>query len=259
VKQLRARIISNREAGEDTFILRAESEYLAGAISPGQFLHIRVHDGVDPLLRRPLSLHRRSREEGWVEVLYKLKGRGTKVLAGREAGEELDVIGPLGRGFPAPEGVLYMVGGGMGVAPLGAVVEDAADSGGGPKVLIGARTESALLCVEEFETLGADVEVATEDGTAGFKGLVSELLDGKEKPEVIFCCGPAGMTKAIVRYALSRDVRCWASIEERMGCGIGMCRGCAVPIVDGEDVVYRRVCADGPVFCERELAAWAKT
>jgi dihydroorotate dehydrogenase electron transfer subunit len=259
VKQLSARIISNRPAGEDTFIIRAESEYLANTIIPGQFVHVRVHGGLDPLLRRPLSLHRRNAGEGWIELLFKVKGRGTRILAGREPGEDLDMIGPLGNGFPRPEDVMYMIGGGMGVAPLGAVVEDVCGGGGRAKVLIGARSRSALLCVEEFEALGADVQVATEDGSAGFNGLVSELLAELPRPGVIFSCGPSGMTKAIVRYALERDIRCWASVEERMGCGIGMCRGCAVPIVDGEGTVYKRVCRDGPVFSAEQLAAWARS
>ncbi len=258
MQQLRARIISNRTAGEDTFIIRVESESLANSIVPGQFVHVRVHDGLDPLLRRPLSLHRRSAEQGWIELLFKVKGRGTRLLAGRAPGEDLDVIGPLGNGFPRPGDVLYMIGGGMGVAPLGAVVEDVCGAGGKATVLIGARSKSALLCVEEFKGLGAEVRVATEDGSAGFNGLVSGLLAELPAPTAIFCCGPAGMTKAIVRYALDGDVQCWASVEERMGCGIGMCRGCAVPVVEGDGVVYKRVCRDGPVFTAGELAAWAR-
>jgi dihydroorotate dehydrogenase electron transfer subunit len=259
VKQLRARIISNRPAGEDTFTIRIESEYLATSIVPGQFVHVRVHGGLDPLLRRPLSLHRRNAGEGWIELLFKVTGRGTRILAGREPGEDLDVIGPLGNGFPDPEDALCMVGGGMGVAPLGAVVEDVCGGGGRVKVLIGARSAAALLCVEEFQGLGAEVQVATEDGSAGFTGLVSELLGELPVPGGIFCCGPSGMTKAIVRYALEHDVRCWASVEERMGCGIGMCRGCAVPVAEGDGVVYKRVCRDGPVFTAGQLAVWARS
>jgi dihydroorotate dehydrogenase electron transfer subunit len=261
VRQERARIISNQAAGEETFVLRLHSEYLASEVKAGQFFHVRVHDGMDPLLRRPLSLHRRSRDDGWFEVLYKIKGRGTRMLSSRQPGEELDVIGPLGKGFPAPPDVFYLVAGGMGVAPFGAVVEDARGDGVGRKavVLIGARTKNALLCVEEFRRLGADVQVATEDGSDGFEGLVSEMLLNLPEPDAVFCCGPSGMTKSIVRYALDRGVVCYASVEERMGCGIGMCRGCAVPIVDGKDIVYRRVCKDGPVFSAQELACWAES
>lgn len=257
-RQERVPIVSNRSAGEDAFIIRLKSEYFANEASPGQFFHVRVSDGLDPLLRRPLSLHRRCADSGCVDLFYKLKGAGTRLLAQRQEGEILDVIGPLGNGFPQPNGRLYLVGGGMGVAPFPAIVDGLDPAADRPLALLGARTASALLCVEELESLGVEVRTATDDGSAGFNGNVSDLVRTLDPPDTIFCCGPAGMTRAVVLYSLEKQIDCWASVEEHMACGIGMCRACAVRLTDETGEHYGRVCTDGPVFNAAQLSSWAR-
>lgn len=257
MRQERVEIVSNESIGEKTHLIRLQSEYLCREARAGQFLHVRVADTLDPLLRRPLSLHRRYEDCGRFDLLYQVHGRGTRLLAGRRAGEVLDLIGPLGKGFPVAKGRLYMVAGGMGVAPFPAVVDDLCADTTQIVAFVGAKKESGLLCVEEFESMGVEVRVATEDGSTGFHGLVSDLLKSAEAPDTIFCCGPAPMAREIVRYALENGIACEVSMEERMACGVGMCRGCAVIVNDGEDTHYERVCADGPVFPAARLRVWA--
>lgn len=260
VHQERAEIVSNEKAGEETYIIRLRSEYFSNEARPGQFFHVRVADSSDPLLRRPISLHRLRWDSRCIDLLYKLKGRGTHLLAERKPGERLDVIGPLGNGFPDPEGKLYLIAGGMGVAPFPAIVEDLCGGGNVVDVtaFIGARTASALLCMDELESLGVTVNVATEDGSAGYHGNVSDHVKSVAVPDVIFCCGPSGMIRTIINYAIDVGVECHASVEERMGCGTGMCGACAIKLSDGNGVYYGRVCKDGPVFSASQLSEWAK-
>lgn len=257
-RQERVPIVSNEKAGEDAFIIRLKSEYFSKEASPGQFFHVRVTDGLEPLLRRPLSLHRRRPDSGCVDLFYKLKGIGTRLLAQREKGETVDVIGPLGNGFPQPKGRTYLIGGGMGVAPFTAVVDHLNGGADQPAAFVGARTASALLCVEELESMGVEVRTATDDGSAGYHGSVSDLVLSLDPPDTIFCCGPNGMVRALILYSLEKGIDCWASVEEHMACGIGMCRACAICLTGEDGESYGRVCADGPVFPARRLSAWAR-
>ena len=259
MRQERPPILSNDKIAPDTYRIAFQSPQLARDTLPGQFFHVRVADQTDPLLRRPLSMHRRYTDTGRIELLYKIKGRGTQLLSRRRPGECLDILGPLGNGFPSPDGDTYLIAGGMGVAPFGAVIQDASSHGSVDRLtlLIGARTHSALLCVEDFRSMGTRLEIATEDGSDGHRGLVSHLLNRLPAPQTIFCCGPAAMARSIVRYALHNAVACYASVEERMGCGVGICRACVIALSSETGPYYGRVCTDGPVFTALQLAAWA--
>lgn len=256
-RQQRVPIVSNEEAVDETYVIRLKSEYFARHAAPGQFFHVRVTDGVDPLLRRPLSLHRRHPDSDCVDLLYKLKGRGTRLLARSKPGHTLDVIGPLGHGFPQPAGRVYLAAGGMGVAPFPAVVDDLCGSAD-VTVLLGARTASALLCVDRLQSMGIDVRTATDDGTAGHHGNVSDLVASLEVPDTIFCCGPNPMLKTLVNYALAKRIHLWAAVEQHMACGMGICRGCAIQLADEGDTHYGLVCNDGPVFSATQLSVWAR-
>jgi dihydroorotate dehydrogenase electron transfer subunit len=222
-----------------------------------------------PFLRRPLSLHDVTPPAGTVAVLFRVKGPGTKALAGVRPGDRLDVIGPLGRGvFPlAGDRPAIIVGGGLGVAPLfflarRLVLEGDRCDGGKVAVLIGVRGEPDLALVEPFRVFGQEVEleVATEDASPGTApGLVTDLLETALKRAAlrwarrpaIYACGPQPMLAAVRRLAEKAGAPAWFSVEERMACGVGACRGCAVAVRGSPP--FRLACVDGPVFEARDL------
>lgn len=264
MKQLKAKILSNKKVSAGFYKMELASNYLAKASRPGQFVEIRCSRLVDPLLRRPLGVHRI-----WtrgIDLLYEVTGKGTAILSERRAGEELDVIGPLGNGFDLSlaSDTNILVAGGIGVAPLAALAESlGAKEHKKIYVLIGAGTKSHIMCDAEFKSMGCDVRLSTDDGSRGYKGRVTEplvkLLD-KCKLETylpafrrvtVYACGPTAMLKVVSRIALERGIPCQVSLEERMACGIGVCLGCPVKTKVGS---YKMVCKDGPVFNAEELA-----
>lgn len=268
MKHLKAGIISNEKVGSSFFKMRLSSSYLGKNAKPGQFIEIRCSEGTDPLLRRPLGVHR-ILEDG-IETLYEVVGRGTALLSGKEAGEHLDVIGPLGNGFDTKidSDTNILVAGGIGVAPLVALAESLSEKkqeGKSPKiyVIIGARTAAHVMCEKEFRRLGCAVKVSTDDGSKGCRGLVTEplsaLLDVCKietylpafRRVTIYACGPTGMLKAVSSIASELGIPCQVSLEDRMACGVGVCLGCPVKVKAGG---YKMVCKDGPVFNAMDIA-----
>ena len=260
MKQINAKILKNEEVAARFYKISVESLYLAKNSKPGQFVEVRCSNGTEPLLRRPLGVHRISRQG--IEMLYEVVGKGTEILSERKPGEMLDVIGPLGNGFdlnpqtrkPANPQII-LVAGGIGVAPLLGLAEHLG-SRVGILVLIGACKKEHVLCEKEFNKLGAKVLVATEDGSRGHKGLVTDLLNIKlktnnQKLTTIYACGPTGMLKAVSRIAEDNNIPCQVSLEEHMACGVGVCLGCPVKLKSQE---YKMVCKDGPVFNAEEIA-----
>lgn len=252
--QIKAKIISNQRFKENYWHLEFESGLIAKNASPGQFVNIKIGNGLEPLLRRPLSIHRITGAR--VKLFYEVVGGGTQILSKRKSGEFLDVIGPLGRGFDyrriskTGPGRNILVAGGMGVAPLFFLAETIKASK--PLVLIGAKTKRQILCAQEFKRLGCSLKLATDDGSSGFKGRVTDLLKiivTQTRPSGLFSCGPRLMLKAVSEIACEHKINAQLSLEEHMACGIGACLGCVVATKDG----YKRVCKDGPVFSSREL------
>jgi dihydroorotate dehydrogenase electron transfer subunit len=233
--------------------------------SPGQFLHIRIADTCDPLLRRPMSIHDVS--SGRIKILYEAVGKGTQLLSQKKAGSELDLLGPLGHGFNLKQLVtaqkVYIIAGGMGVAPLFFLAKKLVTSHQSPVtrkrkiiVLIGAKTKNLVLCEKEFKTLGCEVQIATEDGSKGFRGRVTELLKDllgspvtSHQSPVICACGPKPMLAAVADIAVKARIPAQVSLEEFMGCGLGACLGCVIRTTAG----YKRICHDGPVFDSHEI------
>ncbi len=231
---------------------------------PGQFLHIRVTPGLEPLLRRPFSIHSVNRRTGEGALLYRVVGRGTGLLAKKKKGDWLDVIGPLGQGFtlPAAGQRVVLVAGGIGIAPLFFLLQTLAGSDNFVNVFLGARTAKDLLLVEEVRELvnggRGEVMVATDDGSCEHRGPVTDLLArllAEKKVEMVYACGPVAMLKVVAslleRYGVDGEV----SLEERMGCGIGACLSCVCKTRGGnrQDFSYRRVCLEGPVFKARDV------
>ncbi|MEE9280385.1 MAG: dihydroorotate dehydrogenase electron transfer subunit [Myxococcota bacterium] len=208
---------------------------------PGQFAMLQLDpEGHhrDPLLPRPMAIYRGSGEE--LEFRFKVVGRGTALLAELGSGAALGVVGPLGNGFDPPRGRPVLVGGGTGVASLYELARTAPPES---LVALGGRTESEILGLDDFRALPLELRVATEDGSAGRRGLVTELLALEASDEVL-ACGPLGMMRRAHELARAVGARCQVSLETGMACGFGICLGCVVRTRQG----YRYVCTHGPVF-----------
>ena len=275
MKDIKAKILSNKKIGDSYYKMTLDAPYIAKTANPGQFVQVRCSDELDPLLRRPFSIHRVNGEgcrvKG-IEVLYEVVGKGTEILAKKEIGESVDVLGPLGNGFTLPDSTLHpppstlLVAGGIGVAPLVFLAERLAKK---PTVLIGARTKDLILCEKDFKDIGAEVHIATDDGSRGHKGFVSELLGTRDKGPFdftqgrqgtrVYACGPKPMLKSIAAICRKKKLTCEVSLEETMACGVGACLGCAVEIkgqgTRDKGQGCRLVCKDGPVF-NAETLIW---
>lgn len=256
----RATVEFNRNEGADNWRLRFTPVQWRGS-RPGQFLMLSAGPvgaapRYDPLLPRPMAVFRS--DPSAVEVLYKVTGRGTRLMSTLRRGDEIDFVGPLGVGFPLPPpGVrALLVGGGTGIASLYELAE-ACLTRGPVSVLLGARREIDLMACADFEALpGAHVEVATEDGSRGHRGRVTELLESAlavEGAAEIYACGPNAMMARASEVAKKAGAPCRVSLENHMACGIGVCLGCAVPRAEGG---FALVCRDGPVFPSTGVA-WA--
>lgn len=251
--QVRAKIIYNKRIKGNYFHLALRTPQIAKTSLPGQFLNIKVSDGDEPLLRRPLSIHRLKGVD--IELLYEVVGRATQILSERRPGEYLSAIGPLGNGFTlsAKNRTLnILVAGGMGVAPL-VFLADRLNKFG-VLVLIGGKSKEPILCEKEFKQLGCVVKIATDDGSKGFRGKITELLGRlllthNSPLPAIYACGPRPMLKEITRISKKYSIPAQVSLEEHMACGIGACLGCVVNTKDG----FKRVCKEGPVFNGDEI------
>jgi len=274
------KIISNKKIKDNYFEIIIEAPEIAQSAQPGQFVNIKVSDGIEPLLRRPLSIHKighqvtrspghQSKAKRQIVMLYEAVGKGTEILSQRKPGDFLDVIGPLGSGFRFDRELSnvdsrpILIAGGMGTAPLIFLAEKLAEIKNQKSkiktlVLIGAKTREDILCEEEFKKIGCEVKIATDDGSRGFKGYVSELL----KQELwimdyglwtIYACGPKLLLKEISRIAQEHAIPAQLSLESHMACGIGACMGCVIKVKSKNakgktDNEYSRVCKEGPVF-----------
>jgi dihydroorotate dehydrogenase electron transfer subunit len=255
-----------RELCAGVFSLWLEAPDIACRVRPGQFLNIKVSDGVDPLLRRPISVC--DVERNRLRLVFRAVGRGTAMLGRMRVGDELDVLGPLGR--PAPElhhKDILLCGGGIGTAPLLFLARRFKPENS-LQVVLGARTKAELMLVKEFKGLGVPVAVATDDGSAGFQGTVTELAEVQftsqepkaksqnagrpsavsRQPSAIFACGPRPMLADLVKRL--DPISVWGFVEERMGCGTGICYCCALPKKGGG---YVRFCEEGPVVRLNEV------
>jgi len=235
---------------------------LARLAQPGQFVMVKVPDAFVPLLRRPFSVHRPLVEGGEVigfELLYKVVGQGTRVMSEMKAGDVLDVLGPLGKGFSYSKGVnqAFLVAGGVGVASLYYLAQRLSeDSAAAMTIFLGGCSAADILCEKEFRAMGALVRITTEDCSLGEMGLVTPVVEktinSDGKPDMIFACGPQPMLKAVGDIAAAHCVPCQLSLESAMACGFGVCLGCAVEKTSA-DGGYFHVCKEGPVFDSRDV------
>ncbi len=272
MRDVRAVILSNRETVSGYFKMTLAAPFIAKNAMPGQFVMVRLSHSMDPLLRRPLGIHRLkaqgSRLNG-IEILYEVVGRGTGILAKKRQGDFVDILGPLGNGFTLPLSTIHyplstiLIAGGIGVAPLFFLAEKLQEIKNQKMkikiiVFIGAKTKRLILCEEEFKKLGAEVHIATDDGTRGYRGFVSKLFEkflrttNNGRRTTIYACGPQPMLQRIFDVCKPKGIECQVSLEREMACGFGACLGCAVEVKDG---FYKLACKDGPVFNIDELVA----
>jgi len=268
--QVVAEVLSNKNITLNYFKITLDAPEICQDAQPGQFVHIKVTAGSAFLLRRPFSVH--DTEDEKLEILYRVVGKGTDLLSQKGRSEKLDLLGPLGQGFELKENFrkAILVAGGIGVAPLyflakrlfnydSKVSDQAPAKSRRPKItlFLGARTRKQILCAQDFKNLGVTVKIATEDGSWGYKGPVSDLLAETllqySKPDLVFACGPVPMLKKIAQLSRKYRLSSQVSLEQTMGCGIGACMGCVVTSPEG----YLRVCKDGPVFNVNQIL-WEK-
>jgi dihydroorotate dehydrogenase electron transfer subunit len=258
-------VFSNREVSHGNFLITLQVPRGFARPLPGQFVHLRVSHESEPLLRRPYSL------EGFVDragiravrIYFSVVGRGSRILAAQPKGRRLDLIGPLGVGFsPRPRRLPILVAGGRGVAPLLFLSRRLAERKRPFVFLFGARGRGELYGVREIR--GGRVHLATDDGSIGFHGTVSELLkrewvEGSHSPlsAEIFTCGPHGLLHEVSDFARERGIRCEASLEGPMACAVGACRGCPVPLLSADGGRYPAMCVEGPVM-DATIVDWGR-
>lgn len=224
--------------------------------SPGQFLHFRVTDSLDFVLRRPISLCLADEALNRLTVVYRAQGEGTRRIAEKRPGDAVDVLGPLGNGFSVhqeDERVL-LIGGGIGVPPLLELARELTRQGKRALAILGFQQANQVILLDEFASF-SEVAVATDDGSAGVKGLVTDLFHEERLQGVTryYACGPTPMLRAVKEAMAARGVPGYLSLEERMGCGIGLCAGCVHKISRKGTVRQLKTCREGPVFPAEEV------
>lgn len=271
-----APIVENVRLARDTYRLRFEAPAIAAAITPGQFVMVRLAGIDDPLLGRAFALYDIGNDGSTVDVVYLVHGKLTAALATRQPGDVVEVWGPLGNGFVGGDretDALVLVAGGIGYTPflacgaeaLGGKAYGAAGrsrlSAKSVTMCYGVRTADYLAGADDFRSAGIDLRVASNDGSVGHHGLVTELLEQalgetSDRRRRVLCCGPEPMMEAVANLCLAQNVRCDVSLETPMACGLGVCFSCVARVKqpDGE-WDYKRTCVEGPVF-DASLIEW---
>lgn len=248
-------IVTKEQIKGDIFKIAVRSEKMSSVALPGQFLEIRVKDDIEPFLRRPISIYKIDKVKNELEFIFQVKGKGTKILSMKEVGDKISIMGPLGKGsFQFKEyKKICIIGGGIGVFPLYELARQASINAD-VTTYLGFRNKDFIMLEDEFSKVSNKLVITTDDGTYGESGFAINFLkeDCKtEKPDCIFACGPLPMLKAVRDFAIENKISAQVSLEERMGCGIGICLGCAVK--DKNKDGYKHVCKDGPVFDVNEV------
>ena len=245
------KVIDNKPLKKDFFIIELESSGKLPEMKPGQFVQVRVDRSQKTFLRRPFSIHDVDFIRNTFKLLVQVVGKGTESLSKLNKGDSLNLIYPLGNSFtlPAKGARTLLVGGGCGIAPLLYLGRYLKSQGIIPDILLGFRNRDRILEYNDYEVIG-NVFLTTEDGSAGEKGFVtSHSLLGKASYDKVFCCGPEMMMKAIADWCRKNNTDCEVSLENLMGCGIGVCLCCVIDTVKG----HLCTCTDGPVFNIKEL------
>jgi dihydroorotate dehydrogenase electron transfer subunit len=257
VYQQKAEIVRSEKLTGDIYRFSVKAPDIAADSRPGQFIMVQVGKGLDPLLRRPFSIHQVA-GGGLVQILFKVIGKGTQTLASLQPGEHLNILGPLGRGFVLDNAhEHYLAGGGIGIAPLLFLAKQLLKKTEPStiRVFLGARTGDEIATLaDDFANMGLMVLSSTEDGSLGKTGLVTDLMTPLQNINtvMVYGCGPYPMLRAVNNVCREKNWNCQVSLETIMACGIGACLGCAVLRADMNGYVH--VCKDGPVFDAGDVA-----
>lgn len=252
---LKAKLIEKKELISGIFKFCVDAKEIVEKAKPGQFIEIRVSDNTEPFLRRPISIHNLCKESGKLEFIFQVKGKGTTILSTKNVGDYIDIIGPLGKGTFNYENYnnLAIIGGGIGIFPLYELAKNAINDGKNVNTYLGFRNKDLVVLEEEFKNVSTNLFVTTDDGSYAQKGFAIDFLkqdieDGKI--DSIFACGPLPMLRAVQKLAIEKNILCQISLEENMGCGLGVCLGCAVKTASSpkDAPQYVHVCKAGPVF-----------
>lgn len=246
-------VVKNQQLTKDIYVLELTGEFPYNKVQPGQFVNILIGSGREHPLRRPISIAACDIAAEKLTIIYRVVGDGTKWLSAQGPGANIDVMGPLGKGFPLLNAAskVLVVGGGVGIPPLYQLSRELAKGGHQLQMVLGFRDASDAFWVEEFGQFGR-VTVCTEDGSLGTKGFVTAAIDASAGWTTLYACGPKPMLKALKSQFASVQIQGFVSLEERMACGVGACWGCTCQTSDGLDT--KRICKDGPVFPWEEVA-----
>lgn len=245
------RIIKRQQLGDSYFLLKLQHPDTLKAIEPGQFVEVEVRDCKEVLLRRPISIHDVDNINNTITLLIQIVGKGTRKLSELKEGDTLNIIYPLGKGFAVKGKKPLLVGGGAGTAPLLHLAKCYNAKGIRPTILLGGRTADLIPVKEPFAELG-ELLIATDDGSLGEKGMVTQHSRFTDNYDHICTCGPTPMMKAVARHAKAHKISCEVSLENTMACGIGACLCCVQDTKEG----HKCVCKDGPVFDPLTLNNW---
>ena len=260
MKDVTGKVLFNLEVAEDFYLLRLAVPKIAEGVVPGQFVEVKVSSNYSPFLRMPLSICKTDPALGTIDLLYEDLGPKSRALSLQQPGCEIAVLGPLGNGFKVTEGdrTAMLVGGGIGIPPLLFLAGELRRAGRQVVLLVGARNGKKHLPDNLLNAAAGEIRKATDDGSAGHHGLVTDLLTEKltgGKRFSVYTCGPHAMMAAVTAICKGHRIPCQASLEEYMACGFGVCVGCVVELRPPENetfsspyLQYSRICIDGPVF-----------
>lgn len=243
-------IIRQEEISYGIYSMWLKTERIAENAKPGQFISLYCHDG-SRMLPRPISICEIDKKDHALRIVYRVAGKGTAEFSRMSTGDRIDIVGPLGNGFPLKEKKAFLIGGGIGIPPM---VELAKQLNCEKQMVLGYR--DTMFLQEEFKGLGS-MYVATEDGSYGTEGNVLDAIrENGLDAEIIYACGPTPMLKAIKEYAMANGIECWLSLEEKMACGIGACLACVCKSKEKDSHTHvnnKRICKEGPVFRAEEV------
>ncbi|GIO26088.1 dihydroorotate dehydrogenase electron transfer subunit [Ornithinibacillus bavariensis] len=246
IRKVGMKIISIRCIAQDTFEMILENNFISNYAVPGQFLHLQVGEHS---LRRPISITDCDPSRSTVTIIFKINGQGTRELSAYQVGQYLNVLGPMGNGFPLhANSTALLIGGGIGVPPLYYLGKTLREMGCTIISVLGFQDKNHVFYENEFKNLGKNF-IVTNNGSYGESGLVTDVINHVHHFDYYYSCGPIPMLRAVSQELKER--RGYISIEERMGCGVGACYACVVPTKDGTN--YKKICKDGPVFVAGEV------
>ncbi len=246
------KVVSNEKLCPQFYLLRIDAKSILKEIRPGQFVHLRVKNSLEPFFRRPFSVYRAQK---YVEIFYEPIGPGTTIMSQMKSGDSIDVLGPVGAEFSAPpKGTkqVVMIAGGIGIAPFLILSDHLKKKGYDLILLYGGRTKGHVYPMKEFKDNGVKVFVTTDDGSHGVKGRVTKLfskINLNPQTTFLYTCGPNPMMAAVQEFAKENQLKGEAACEEVMACALGACLGCSIKTTKG----YKTVCYDGPVFDLSEI------